>query len=161
MVGEVSTRPVRLPDDGAFLLSLYASTRPDLVALGLPAEQLDALLRMQSEAQSRHYNACYPGASHLVVTVAGEPCGRLWVDRTDTDIRIVDIAVLPTFRRSGLGTALVRTLLDEADAARRTVRCHVAVGNEARHFWERLGFLASAQDEAYVAMEKVCAISPR
>ena len=35
MHGEVSTRPERLPDDGDFLLSLYASTRqPELAGLG-------------------------------------------------------------------------------------------------------------------------------
>jgi hypothetical protein len=34
MHGEVSTRPERLPDDGDFLLSVYASTRPDLTGLG-------------------------------------------------------------------------------------------------------------------------------
>jgi len=48
MHGDVSTRPGRLPDDGGFLLSVYASTRPDLTGLGWPGKQQDAFIRMQS-----------------------------------------------------------------------------------------------------------------
>ena len=154
MHGDVSTRPGRLPDDGGFLLSVYASTRPDLTGLGWPGKQQDAFIRMQSGAQARHYRESFPGASYPVICAGGEPAGRLIVSHAGDQVLIIDIALLPEFRRTGIGSALVRRLLDQADAGRLPVRCHVLHDSTARRFWERAGFAAQGSDGVYVAMER-------
>jgi GNAT superfamily N-acetyltransferase len=154
MHGDVSTRPERLPDDGDFLLSVYASTRPDLAGLGWPAKQQDALIRMQFDAQARHYRESFPDAIYLVICAGGEPAGRLIVSHADDQILIIDIALLPEFRRTGIGSGMVRQLLDQADASRLPVRCHVLHDSTARRFWERAGFAAQGSDGVYVAMER-------
>lgn len=113
---EISARPERLPEDGDFLLALYASTRrPELAGLGWSAAQQDAFIRMQFDAQTRHYRASFPDACYSVIWVGGERAGRLIVNRSDDEIRIVDIALLPEFRGAGVGGWLVRRLLDQAD----------------------------------------------
>jgi ribosomal protein S18 acetylase RimI-like enzyme len=162
MLGDVRSRPARLPADGEFLLSVYAATRrPELSVLGWSEEQVDAFIQTQYDAQTRHYRNVHPRASHSVVTVAGEPAGRLIVERSDEEIRIVDIALLPQFRRAGVGGELVRRLLEEADAGGLPVRCHVVQDNDARVFWERMGLAAQGVDGMHVAMERGCATSPR
>src|SRR5580693_7112036 len=104
MHGEVSTRPERLPDDGDFLLSLYASTRrPELAGLGWSEKEQDAFIRMQFDAQTRHYRGSFPNATYSVICVAGEQAGRLIVHRADNAIVIVDITLAPKFRRVGIG----------------------------------------------------------
>ena len=161
MCGEVSVRPERLPEDGDFLLSLYASTRrPELTGLGWSAAQQDAFIRMQFDAQTRHYRGCFPDARYSVICVGGERAGRMIVRRSDDEILIVDIALLPEFRGACTGGALVRCLLAEADAGRLPVRCRVLQGNDARRFWERAGFVAQDGDGVYVAMERACGTSP-
>ena len=161
MCGEVSVRPERLPEDGDFLLSLYASTRrPELTGLGWSAAQQDAFIRMQFDAQTRHYRGCFPDARYSVICVGGERAGRMIVRRSDDEILIVDIALLPEFRGAGTGGALVRCLLAEADTGRLPVRCRVLQGNDARRFWERAGFVAQDGDGVYVAMERACGTSP-
>ena len=155
MHGEVSTRPERLPDDGDFLLSLYASTRrPELTGLGWSETEEDAFIRMQFSAQTSHYRRSFPEATFSVICVDGEPAGRLIVSRSDDEMVLVDLALLPGFRRTGIGSGLVRCLLDEADAGRLRIRCHVRQGSGARRFWERAGFVAQGSDGAYVAMER-------
>lgn len=155
MHGEVSTRPERLPDDGDFLLSLYASTRrPELTGLGWSGTEEDAFIQMQFGAQTRHYRGSFPHATYSVICVDGEPAGRLIVSRSDDEIVLVDLALLPGFRRIGIGSGLVQGLLDEADAGRLRVRCHVRQGSDARRFWERAGFVAQGSDGVYVAMER-------
>jgi GNAT superfamily N-acetyltransferase len=156
MPGEVAMRSLT-PADCEFVLSVYASTRADeLAALRWSPEQLDAFITMQFDAQSRGYAASFPNAESSIVTVGGVPAGRLIVDRNAADIRIVEISLLPEFRRAGVGTALVAPLLEEADGAGLPLRCHVAEGNPARVFWERFGFVAGGSDGAYVAMERPC-----
>ena len=45
MHGEVSARPELLPEDGGFLLSLYASVRkPELTVLGWSAAEEEAFI---------------------------------------------------------------------------------------------------------------------
>ncbi len=115
---------------------------------------------MQFDAQARHYRGSFPDARHSVICVGGERAGRLIVNRSDDEIRIVDIALLPEFRGAGVGGWLVRRLLDQAEAGRLPVRCRVLAGNDARRFWERAGFVAQDEDGVYVAMERACETSP-
>ena len=155
MHDDVSVRPERLPDDGDFLLSVYASARrPELTGLGWSEEQQDAFIRMQFDAQTRHYRESFPDATYSVICVDGEPAGRLIVNHSDDQILIVDIALLPEFRRIGVGGRLVRRLLEQADAGHLPVRCHVLHDSAARRFWEHAGFAAQGRDEVYVAMER-------
>ncbi len=154
MHGDVSARPERLPDDGDFLLSVYASTRPELTGLGWSGKQQDAFIRMQFDAQTRHYRESFPDATYSVICVDGERAGRLIVNHADDQILIVDIALLPEFRRIGIGGGLVRRLLDQADAGHLPVRCHVLHDSTARRFWERAGFSALGRDGVYLAMER-------
>ncbi len=154
MHGDVSARPQRVPDDGDFLLSVYASTRPELTGLGWSAEQQNAFIRMQFDAQTRHYRDSFPDATYSVICVDGEQAGRLIVNYADDQILIVDIALLPEFRRIGIGGGLVRRLLDQADASHLPVRCHVLHDSTARRFWERAGFSAQGRDGVYLAMER-------
>ena len=153
---DASIRPARFPDDGDFLASLYGSTRrPELTGLGWSQTEVDDFIRMQFAAQASHFRRAFPRAAYSVICVKGERAGRLVVDRPGREVIIVDLSLLPEFRGKGIGGGLVRRLLDEADAARLPVRCHVLRGSDARRFWERAGFLAGDDDGAYVAMERV------
>jgi GNAT superfamily N-acetyltransferase len=142
-------------EDHDFDLSVYASTRLDeLTVLGWTSNQVDEFVRMQYQAQSRHYRQHYPHATFSIVTVAGKGAGRLIVARSERDILIVDIALLPKYRRGGIGGRVVRQLIAEADQVGIPVRCHVEVSNPARGFWEHLGFTATRLDGAHVLMER-------
>jgi GNAT superfamily N-acetyltransferase len=155
MHGEVTIRPQRLPDDGAFLLSLYASTRqPELAAAGWSEKETDTFIGMQFDAQTRHYRQAFPNATYSVICVDGERAERLIVNRADNEIVIVDITLTPQSRRTGVGSGLVRRLLNEADAGRLPVRCHVLQASSARRLWERAGLIAHGSDGVYVAMER-------
>jgi ribosomal protein S18 acetylase RimI-like enzyme len=151
---DVRLRPVVLADE-EFLAVLYASTREEeLAPLPWPAEQKRAFLAQQFAAQSAHYAKHYAGASFQLVLVDGEPAGRLIVARREGAIRIVDIALMPAHRRRGIGTGLLRPLLEEGDATGAVVSIHVERSNPARRLYERLGFLVVAGEGAYLRMER-------
>ena len=149
----ISLRSVR-PDDRAFLLSVYASTRePELATVEWDAAQKAAFVEMQFDAQHAYYQEHYAGAAFDIILVDGQPAGRLYVSREDDEIRIVDIALLPEFCNRGIGTTLLRGLQSEAAAAGKPLRIHVERFNPALRLYERLGFRPIEDKGVYLFME--------
>jgi ribosomal protein S18 acetylase RimI-like enzyme len=109
---------------------------------------------MQFAAQDRYYHDQMPDASYQVVLVDGDPTGRLYVDRREDEISVVDIALLPEHRGRGLGTKLMLDVLAEADAAGKRVTIHVERFNRALSLYERLGFVQVEEQGVYLLLER-------
>ena len=109
---------------------------------------------MQFDAQDAWWREHYAQASFDVILVDGEPAGRLYVLRGESEIRIVDIALLPEQRGNGVGSSLLRDLLAEADAAGKSVTIHVERMNPALRFYERLGFSVAEDKGVYLFLER-------
>jgi ribosomal protein S18 acetylase RimI-like enzyme len=149
----ITLRPVSAGDRD-FLLQVYASTRDEELRLvDWSDDQKAAFVRMQFEAQDAYYREHYHPATFEVVEVDGEPVGRLYVARWEDEIRIIDVTLLPEHRGRGMGTSLIRALLDEAAASGKRLSIHVEKHNPARRLYERLGFAESADRGPYVLME--------
>jgi GNAT superfamily N-acetyltransferase len=149
----VTRRPVE-PGDEEFLCALYASTREEeLAPVPWSAEEKAAFLRSQFAAQDRHYHERYPGARFEVIFAGGEPIGRLYVDRWPSEIRLMDIALVPSHRGRGIGGRLVRELMAEAAAAGKRLSIHVERFNPALRLYERLGFHPAGDEGVYLLME--------
>jgi ribosomal protein S18 acetylase RimI-like enzyme len=148
----IALRPIT-PADDAFLARVYASSRADELAITGWGEELKAdFCRRQFDAQSAYYTANYPGASFQIIERDGWPVGRLYVDRWEKEIRIVDITLLPEFRGSGIGTKLLGELQDEARAAGKTLTIHVERFNRALTLYQRLGFREIEDKGVYLLM---------
>jgi ribosomal protein S18 acetylase RimI-like enzyme len=133
---------------------LYASTRADEMALtGWTAEQQDAFLQMQFNAQRQYYREQFPTAEYCVIQHAGVDIGRLIIHRADGELLLMDIALLPEYRSSGIGTALIRDLMAEAAQTGKAMRLHVEFFNRALRLYERLGFSKIGDTGIYFEME--------
>jgi ribosomal protein S18 acetylase RimI-like enzyme len=154
MGAQVGTRPVT-PVDEPFLYEVYKGTRTEEVtAWGWPPAQLEAFLRMQSQAQGSAYEWQFPAAQHRIILQDLRPIGRILVDRREQEIRLVDIALLPAWRGNGIGTSLIRQLQAEAAVSGKPLRLSVHSDNHsARRLYERLGFVATEENPVSVAME--------
>jgi GNAT superfamily N-acetyltransferase len=139
-LADVTLRPAT-PEDRAFLLSVYAASREaELDQVVWPPGLRASFLEMQFNAQDIEYRRLSPDASYDVIEVAGQPAGRLYVDRRSDQIRVIDISLLPAYRGRGLGGALLAGLQEEAAAAGWIVSLQVDLFNPAARLYERLGF---------------------
>lgn len=152
--GKVELRPVTDRDD-QFLLSVYESTRHDELAQVEWAEgQKEQFLRWQFDLQRAEYMTRFPDSDYRLIVVDEQPAGRIWVGRDDEQIRLLDIALLPAFQNRGVGTTLLRHLMDEAAKAGKPLRHMVFVlNNDAERFYLRLGFNRIEDFGAYKHME--------
>jgi ribosomal protein S18 acetylase RimI-like enzyme len=150
----MSARRPATNEDGDFLWKLYVSTRDsELARLGWPAEQQKHFLEMQYRARTGSYSAMYPDAERKIITDHGVPAGALIVARTSQEIRLVDIAFLPEFRNRGYGSGEIARLIQESEQASLPLRLSVMRGNPAIRLYQRLGFVATAEDSMYIEME--------
>lgn len=147
-------RPFRA-DDQEFLFQLYASTRlHEIAPFGWPEAQQQAFLRMQFNAQQQWYKMSYEQAEHQIIEHDGAPIGRLMVLRQATSVLLVDIALLPEFRKQGIGGELIGKLIQECDQQKLPLRLQVQRVNPAQRLYERLGFKKTGEDQMYLHMEK-------
>jgi ribosomal protein S18 acetylase RimI-like enzyme len=116
--------------------------------------QKEAFLRHQFDAQDAWWRENYADASFDVILVEGEQAGRLYVHRGRSEIRIVDIALLPEHRGNGVGTRLLDELLAEADADAKSVTIHVERMNPALRLYGRLGFALAEDKGVYLFLER-------
>jgi len=136
-------------EDEAFLRQVYACTRAEEMAL-VPwtDEQREAFLRFQFDAQDSYYRSQFPEAAYQIILKDGAPVGRLYVYRNSTDMRILDITILPEHRAAGVGTSLIRDLQAEAEESNQPLNIWVENFNRSQSLFKRLGFLI-VQEEGY------------
>ncbi|HZX91525.1 MAG TPA: GNAT family N-acetyltransferase [Rudaea sp.] len=153
--GAVALR-AQTSQDEKFLFALYASTRAaEMEQLDWSAQRKDEFLAMQFRAQTLHYDEYYPDAQLAIIERDAVPIGRLYVDRREREIEIIDIALVPSMRGCGIGKRLLAELLDEGRATARRVRSYVEHFNPARGLYDRLGFRQIGTNGVYHEMEYV------
>lgn len=148
------TQRETVPEDEAFLFQVYLSSRgDDLTEMGWDAERVRNFLETQYAAQQRFLKANYPQGEDRIITLDTQPIGRIVVERNDQEIRVVDIALLPQYRNSGIGTYLIRELLTEAARLGKPFRTQVIRSSAALGLFERLGIVKIGETGSHYQME--------
>ena len=155
MEQQITLRPIT-PDDEPFLCRLYASTREDeLAVLPWKPSKKEAFLTMQFNAQHTYYLKEFSKAEFFIIEQGKHPIGRLYVDHRADEIRIIDIALMPSHRNKGIGTTFLKSLLEEGQQTDLPVRIHVESNNPALRLYKRLGFQKVTENGVYFLMEKL------
>lgn len=135
----ISLRPA---DDGdqAFLFELYRDARAEeMAAWGWDAAQQQAFLSLQFRARSASYSA-YPNVEHSIILDSARPIGRLLISKMESEIRLVDIALLTEARGFGIGARLIVELFHQATSEGKPLRLHVDKFSRAFRLYQRLEF---------------------
>jgi len=140
--------------DIPFLRRLYASLRADeLAPLPWPQAAKQSFLDGQFTLQHRHYVNYYRDADFLMIDQDGTSIGRYYVQRSAHDFLIIDVSLERHARGQGIASALIGQTQQQARECGTGVQLHVQYGNAgARRLYERLGFVAVADEGAYQRM---------
>lgn len=133
------------PDDFAFRWSVFDATiRPFVEALyGMTRDQTEQMLRSDLSESSE---TC-------AIVVNGKRVGVVRIEETADRISLHQIEILPEFQGKGIGTAIVRSLIDRANASGKPVHLSVFhVNTSARRLYDRLGFTVESESDRDVQM---------
>jgi ribosomal protein S18 acetylase RimI-like enzyme len=144
-------------DDQAFRYDLFCVSRPpewDMVQID--PHLREQLNRHQFAAQTGSYRTQFARARFDIIELGAERIGRIVVDRPGDELHIVDQAIAPHMRNKGLGTTIMRALMDEAAAARVPVRLTVGSSNDpSLRLYLRLGFVPTGAVPMHIEMRWV------
>lgn len=137
----IQTRPVQ-EKDMLFIEKVYRSTREEELSQANWSElQKDAFIMMQSVAQDAEYNNTFPNAVFEIIEYKKKPAGRLYTGETVSELRLIDITILPEFRGKGIGTRILKSLIENAAGRKKLLTLHVEPSNPALYLYLRLGFI--------------------
>ena len=123
----ITLRPITQADL-PFLFTVYAAVRAEeLAQVDWDEAQKLAFLASQFNAQHHHYQTY----------------------RWPSEIRIVDIALLPAYRQLGIGSELLRQTQAEGARIHKRVSIHVEKYNPAYRLYTRLGFKKIGETGVY------------
>lgn len=141
-------------DDREFMYKVYAATRADEVAMfGWDDAQTDAFLRSQFEIRGASYAMQVPDAINSVILFDGKNAGSIIMGSGDTSVTLVDIAVLPEFRKRGIAAHLLRELQTQAAEENKSVVLHVEkINATAFNLYCKHEFAVTAETDLYYEM---------
>jgi ribosomal protein S18 acetylase RimI-like enzyme len=144
--------------DQEFIERVYRSTREiELNLTSWPEDQKQRFIIMQLMAQLTEYNNKFKNASYQVLLFKKKPAGRLYTWESNSEIRIIDISLLPEFQGKGIGTKVLTDIIGSAKQRSKTVTLYVAHGNPVKKLYERLGFKKISDSTTHEYMEcKTC-----
>lgn len=139
-------------EDRDFLFQIFIESRPELTLLQqLP--NAETVLFHQFEIDEQQTAINHPNAENYIILYKYEPIGRVTVDKSGRDYRLIWLGVQSVYRRQGIGTQLLQSLMKEASNANKVIRLQVAWFNtEARKIYTKLGFQLLEENQVYSIM---------
>ncbi|WAU86439.1 GNAT family N-acetyltransferase [Streptomyces sp. Qhu-G9] len=140
-----ATRPAESADVEAIVELRATVMRPDLERLGR-FDEYRVRQRLRDSFSSRHTS---------VVLVGGAFAGCVAMRPAEDGRWLEHFYLAPGVQGRGLGSAVLRTVLADADADGVLVRLNVLQGSAARRLYERHGFTVKAQDPVDIYMVRL------
>ncbi|THV60531.1 MULTISPECIES: GNAT family N-acetyltransferase [Chryseobacterium] len=128
---------------------------------------IDFLLNLRMKTMNPHYEASglstdrettmqrilYQFEKANIIYLNNQPIGLLKLDRTFTNIDILQLQIDPSQQGKGLGKKILSDILKEASLAGKTVSLSVLKTNKAQYLYKSLGFRIVDEDQYSYFME--------
>jgi ribosomal protein S18 acetylase RimI-like enzyme len=137
-----SLRPA-VPEDSDFIYAVRVAGLRDYVA---------QIWGWDDQFQTLRFRDTFDPARYQVILIAGRAVGALSIDWRGDEVFLADIEILPEWRNRGLGSAIIESILTEANRRCLPVSLRVLRVNPARRLYERLGFRVVGETETHYLM---------
>jgi ribosomal protein S18 acetylase RimI-like enzyme len=130
--------------DREFLYDVYCQTMREVV---------ENTWGWDEDWQRRDFDRRFEVCRTFVIEAGSRPVGGLLLDSSPATVNIVELQILPAYQSRGIGSAIVKSLIDQAARDDLDVTISVVeVNTRARRFYERLRFEVTAVEEPFIRM---------
>jgi len=142
-------------DHKEFLFKIFKESRPDLMSINEILENKKTkIIHHQFLIEQQQLQELYPNAEFNVIMFKGEPIGRFYINCGKTSDHIIEIGILGKYRRMGIGTRIMQSVIENAIKKEKGVNLQVAWFNySAFSFYKKLGFQLIKENGAFYEMQ--------
>jgi ribosomal protein S18 acetylase RimI-like enzyme len=105
------------------------------------------------EKHNELFNKTWKPEKYEILSSNGTDCGFISIERNKEYIFIHEIVLLPEFQGKGIGSSLVKEIIQEASLKNIPVRLQVLKENQAQHLYRKLGFKDTGVTDTHFKME--------
>ena len=105
------------------------------------------------DKQDEFFAMSWSEAAHEIILCNDVPCGYLCVENGFDEIYLRELVVDPESQGKGVGTEILRQVIERASARRVSVRLRTHRVNRAVSLYHRLGFREFERTETHILME--------
>ena len=104
-------------------------------------------------AQEAFFRRSFSPETVQLILVDAANAGLLHLERKPSELFLANIQIHPAFQNRGLGTAVIKTVMESARLLQLPVRLQVlTVNHAARELYLRLGFAVTSETNTHVIM---------
>jgi len=118
-------------EDYDFLYQMHVATMKDYVDLTWGWVESD---------QQSYFRQNFDPAGLQIIVVDGQDAGMLSIEHQTDEVFLRAIELLPAYQGGGIGTYIIRSILEEARQAGKPVLLYVLKVNPVYNLYQRLGF---------------------
>ncbi len=105
----------------------------------------DMVIRQYGEwddsIQDEFFKNSWDRLPHKIIVCDGEPCGYCCLLESEDAIDVMELAILPEWQGKGIGSDLLKTVIEKGKSLGVSSRLNVMKTNDgAKRLYERLGF---------------------
>ena len=102
----------------------------------------------------RHFDATWAKGNISIIEVDGLPAGMLQLIDSPDHLELSEIQILPTFQGQGLGTAVIRDVIQQADHLNKDLLLSLGLQNTgAFKLYSRLDFTEYDRSDTHIYMK--------
>jgi ribosomal protein S18 acetylase RimI-like enzyme len=105
------------------------------------------------EAQDSFFAAAWIVTAYEIVVCDGVPCGYLAVEERPDDVHVRELVLSPEFQSRGIGSTVLRQIMDHARSRGVTVHLGTQLMNRAANLYLRLGFREIGRTDTHILFE--------
>ena len=138
----------RKDSDQEFVKALFCRIRViELKAETWPEQLKDQITSMQFEAFEKAMTDEYPGIQGHILMVDSERIGWYQQEESEKVINAISLFILPEYQGNGIGSKLLRNVINDSKIKRKPVYFEVEKVNPAFNLYKRLGFKVHGENE--------------
>jgi GNAT superfamily N-acetyltransferase len=117
-------------------------------------EYITSMFGWDEDVQRSYHNKAWQQQKPDIITYDGKPIGTVATIESEECIEIGQFFILPDYQNKGIGTHLLKGILDEADQLDRTVTLKFLKNNPVKSLYVRNGFRIVDTSEILYYMER-------
>jgi ribosomal protein S18 acetylase RimI-like enzyme len=105
------------------------------------------------ETQDELFDAAWTGAAHEIILRDDVPVGYLCVEEDSDEIHLREIVIDPEFQEQGIGSIVLKEIIERARVRHVPVRLRTHLTNRAANLYRRMGFEECGRTASHILME--------